>query len=128
LFAAAPSHAAFGVIDVSSAPDDPRAGAHSDFQIHVGFQEPEQQVKDLTVSLPPGVSGNPTVPALCTVEQFNSDSCPDTSLVGEVAAQSTIELIPDVSPGVPTTPEGSIFNLEPQPGELDAALHGKELF
>jgi hypothetical protein len=116
LLAASPSQAAFGLSDVSSAPDDPRAGAHSDYRIHVGFEDPEEQVKDLTVHLPPGVSGNPTVPAQCTLQQFNSDSCPQQSLAGEVTAASSLEALPGVP--VPLAPaEGSIFNLAPQGDE-----------
>jgi hypothetical protein len=114
---AAPSQAAFGLSDVSSAPDDARAGAHSDFRIHVGFQDPQEQVKDLTVHLPPGVSGNPTVPAQCTEAQFNADECPAESLVGEVTAQSAIEVPLLGVPLTPTPADGSIFNLEPQGDE-----------
>jgi hypothetical protein len=115
LLPAAPAGAAFSLKDLSSAPDDPRAGAHSDFRIHIGFEDPGQDLKDLTISLPPGVSGDATQPETCTVPQFQSDSCPGNSLIGEVEAETTVVLVPPI--GVPSTASGSIFNLNPQPGE-----------
>ena len=53
---------------LSAQPANLAAGANSDVNIHIGFSDPADQVKDLTVHLPPGLVGNPTATPLCTVD------------------------------------------------------------
>ena len=109
------AQAALGLQDLSAAPSNPAAGAHSNFTIHVGFSDPADQVKDLTVHLPPGLVGNPTAAPLCTVDQLNGDSCPANSQVGSVTAQVNVIVAGPVS--VPLTVDGSLYNLVAQQGE-----------
>ncbi|MGH3994426.1 MAG: hypothetical protein ACRDSN_18440, partial [Pseudonocardiaceae bacterium] len=45
---AAPSAHALGLTGLQAAPSDTQAGANSDFNIHVGFTQAGDQVKDLT--------------------------------------------------------------------------------
>src|SRR5262249_37140954 len=52
------AHAALGFQGLSAAPTNTTAGAHSDLNIHIGFTGASDNVKDLTVSLPPGMVGN----------------------------------------------------------------------
>jgi hypothetical protein len=112
LFAApASAQAAFSVTG-SAAPTSTAAGAHSDFQIHLGFSG--GQVKDLTVGLPPGVIGNPNATPKCTVAQLNADSCPANTIVGSVTANATVTVV--VVP-VTVNVNGDLYNLTPQPGE-----------
>lgn len=60
---------AFGLQNLSAAPADLDAGAHSDINVHIGIQQPAMpstpgdQIRDLTVHLPPGLVGDPTGPA-----------------------------------------------------------------
>src|SRR5207244_3914563 len=89
LMLAPAAHAAFGFQGLSAAPANPNAGANSDLNIHIGFTSASDNVKDLTVSLPPGVVGNPTVTPLCTLSQLQSDSCPSASQVGTTTANVT---------------------------------------
>ena len=41
---------------LSAAPANTNAGANSDFNVHIGFTTPADDVKDLTIDLPPGWS------------------------------------------------------------------------
>src|SRR3954449_4750979 len=113
LLVAGPASAeALTLSNLSAAPASNQAGAHSDFDIHVGFAS--GQVKDLTVGLPPGMVGDPNAAPLCTVAQLNADSCPADSRVGSVSANATLTVV--VLP-VPVTVNGDLYNLTPQPGE-----------
>ncbi|MEA2466882.1 MAG: hypothetical protein QOJ57_1008, partial [Thermoleophilaceae bacterium] len=106
---AAPAQAAITVDNVQAAPADTKAGGHSDFTLAFDLGA-DESIKDLDVNLPAGLLGNPNAPAKCTIDQFNSDSCPAESKVGTQTVNVTVLLLPtDVS--------GEVFNLVPQPGE-----------
>jgi hypothetical protein len=114
LLIAPAAQAAIGFQGLSGKPANLAAGAHSNVNIHIGFSDPSDQVKDLTVHLPPGLVGNPTVTPLCTVTQLNSDNCPANSHVGNVTAN--VNVIVAGLP-VPQTVNGSLYNLVPRSGE-----------
>jgi hypothetical protein len=107
---------AFGLTftNVSAAPDNPNAGANSNFNIHMEFGNPEDQVRDLIVHLPPGLVGNPLATPLCTPDELQSDACPAESQVGAVSAgvNVVVAMVP-----VPTTVTGNLYNLQPHAGE-----------
>jgi hypothetical protein len=109
------AHAALRFQGLSAAPKSTNAGAHSDVNIHIGFTSPADDVKDLTVGLPPGLVGNPTVTPLCTSAQLQSDACPSSSQVGTVTTGVTAHPLPIIS--LPLTVDGSLYNLEPAAGE-----------
>jgi hypothetical protein len=120
LVAAPGANAAIGFGDgLSAQPADTQAGANSDFTINMPFtgSGPDDSVRDLTIHLPPGLIGNPTATPLCAVAQLNSDAgCPPATQVGEVTANV------DICVGIlclpnPASINGSIYNLQPQPGE-----------
>ena len=113
LCAAPAAHAAFGFQGLSGAPTDLHAGGHSDIQIHVGFSDPNQDVKNLTIHLPPGVVGNPTVTPFGTPAQLDADNCPAASAVGTVSSDVTITVI---AIPVPLTVNGTLYNLVPHGG------------
>lgn len=115
LFVAPVAHAALGFQGLSGKPADVTAGAHSSVNIHIGFTDPSDQVKHLTVHLPPGLVGNPTAAPLCTPTQLNSDSCPGASQVGTVTAHVNVVVAGPVA--VPLTIDGSLYNLVPHQGE-----------
>jgi hypothetical protein len=109
------AHGAFGFQGLSASPTNAQAGANSTFNIHIGFTSPSADVKNLTVGLPPGLVGNPTATPLCTSAQLQSDSCPGASQVGTVSTNVTVRLL-GLLP-LPMTVNGSLYNLEPGPGE-----------
>jgi hypothetical protein len=91
-----------------AAPEDLHAGAHSNFDINVKFGS--EDVRDLTISLPPGEVGNPlATPELCDPSQL--PSCPADTAVGTVSSSVTISSL------LPQTINGTVFNVKPNPGE-----------
>jgi hypothetical protein len=114
LMAAVPASAqAITLSGLVAQPASTQAGAHSDFHLHMDFSG--GQVKNLTVGLPPGQIGNPNATPKCTVAQLNADNCPDNTIVGSVTANATITVV--VLPVGPIAVNGTLYNLEPQPGE-----------
>ena len=108
------AHAALGFQGLSAAPTNANAGAHSDVNIHIGFTSPADDVKDLTVGLPPGLVGDPTATPLCTLTQLQGDACPSASQVGTVTARGH-RAPPDPLPlTLPLTVNGSLYNVEPR--------------
>jgi hypothetical protein len=118
----APAANALELTGLSAAPANNDAGAHSNFSIHVGFSDADDQVKDLTVHLPPGLIGDPTNPVAgdpprpCTPAQLNQDNCPSATRVGAVTATVDVHVLDPILV-VPLTINGSIYNLVPQPRE-----------
>jgi hypothetical protein len=90
-------------------PANPAAGASSDFNVHVAISPSGEDVKDLTISLPPGEVGNPQATPLCSPGQL--PNCPANTQVGTTATSVTISGL------LPQTLNGSVYNLVPQPGE-----------
>jgi hypothetical protein len=114
LLAPAAALGQFGFTNLSAEPDIKQGGAVSDLRINMEFTDPADQVKDLTIHLPPGQVGNPTATPLCTSAELQADACPAASKVGEVTAG--VNVVVAVLP-VPLTVTGDMFNLEPHPGE-----------
>ena len=111
------AQAALGFQGLSAAPTNTNAGAHSDLNIHIGFTGASDDVKDLTVSLPPGMVGNPTATPLCTLTQLQGDSCPAATQVGTTTANVTAHLADPLPLTLPLTVNGSVYNVEPAAGE-----------
>ncbi|MGH2986559.1 MAG: hypothetical protein ACRDLO_07730 [Solirubrobacterales bacterium] len=117
LLAAAPPALGFGLTP-SVQPQTAPAGSNSDLQINIQIQQPAQDLKDLTVHLPPGLVGNPQVAAKCTVEQLNAAACPTVSDVGDVVNDIQITDLNGLPiPPIPQSVSGDVFNMVPQPGE-----------
>lgn len=76
---------------------------------------PEDQLKDLSVELPPGLVGNPTAVPACPSADFvnivaGATSCADETAVGTVAVRVAL---PN---NEPTVFDVSVYNLLPSPG------------
>jgi hypothetical protein len=111
------AHAAFGFQGLSAAPTNTTAGAHSNLNIQIGFTSASDDVKDLTVSLPPGMVGNPKAAPLCTLAQLQGDSCPAGSQVGTTTANVTAHLLDPLPLNLPLTVNGSVYNVQPLAGQ-----------
>jgi hypothetical protein len=74
------------------------------------FEVPDGSVKNLTVSLPPGFVGDPTVVTPCSSVQFVEEKCPASSQVGET----------DVTATGPTNVffNEPVYSLAPPPGQV----------
>src|SRR4051794_3916668 len=117
LLAVIPASAqAIGLTGLSVTPANTQAGAHSNITVAVGFSNAQDQVKDLTISLPPGVVGDPNATPRCTVAQLSADgACPPTSEVGSVSTALILHVLGIID--LPLTVQGKLYNLDPQPGE-----------
>jgi hypothetical protein len=105
----ASAQASFDVSSFTVTPSGTAAGSHPDVSISLGFSGNEH-VRDLTVSLPPGLIGNPDATARCATAKFQADDCAGNTRVGTTAVQSTLL-------GVPVTADGDVYNLQPSTGE-----------
>jgi len=106
---AGPARAAFTVTASQAAPADAAAGAHSDFTVALQFAGGD--VRDLDISLPPGVLGDPAAAPLCPADAFAAGSCDAATRVGSVSAVVA-------ALGIPLTEPGNVYNLAPGEGEL----------
>jgi hypothetical protein len=117
-FATAPAAtAAINVEDVETNPSTTAAGGHPNMAINLDLSYTgEDDLRNLTLRLPTGFLGNPSAADLCSIAQFESEACSPDSEVGStsVTAQATSALLPVP---VPVTSNGTVYNLEPQPGE-----------
>jgi hypothetical protein len=111
------ANAAFGFQGLSAGSTNPNAGANSDVNIHVGFSSPADDVKNLTVGLPPGMVGDPTTVPLCTLAQLQSDGCPAASQVGTVTTSANARLLDPLPLTLPLTVDGSLYNVVPAAGQ-----------
>jgi len=78
---------AFGACSVGTSASTSQAGAHADFSTSFDLNtnelgNPIGQLKDVTVSLPPGEVGNPQAIPKCTDNDFQDYNCPADSQVG----------------------------------------------
>jgi hypothetical protein len=123
--AAAPFHlSTFGTaLSGSDGNSSRQAGAHADLTVKAEFGNPhvDGTVRDLDVTLPAGLVGNPTVVSTCGLEELSGGStgvalCPSDSQVGIA--------VPEFGSGPAGTIDGidPLYNLAPGPG--DAAVFG----
>ncbi len=103
------AQAAFDVSSFTVTPSGLAAGSHPDVAIGIGFSGNEH-VRDLTVSLPPGLVGNPNATPRCAATKFQTDTCAANTRVGTTSVQSTLL-------GLPITANGDVYNLQPNAGE-----------
>jgi hypothetical protein len=118
LLGAAGQAKAIGITGVSAAPDDARAGAHSNFNLSFNVANPSDQLKDVTVDLPTGLLGNPMSTTQCTEAQLNADACPADSQVGTTTT-SVYAIVAGLP--VPLDVPGTVYNVQP-PANAPAQL------
>jgi len=63
-----------------------QAGGFSTFRVTFGRQDADQHLGGLTVTTPPGLSGNLSNVPLCPEPQAREGTCPEASRIGEVTA------------------------------------------
>src|ERR1700750_669749 len=103
------AQAAFGVSSFTVTPSGLAAGSHPDVAIAIGFSGNEH-VRDLRVSLPPGLVGNPNATARCLAAKFQTDTCAPNARVGTPTVQSTLL-------GLPVPANGDVYTPPPDAGE-----------
>lgn len=108
----AAAQAQFEVTAFSVTPASLQAGSHPDVTIHAEFS-PNQHVRDLTISLPPGLVGDPTSKPRCTQAAFQADTCPAASRVGTTSVRTVIPPLQVL----PVNATGDVYNVVPGAGE-----------
>jgi hypothetical protein len=91
MLAALPGSASaqFGVATFSGSLSTAQAGAHGDFSTTISLNtdalgNPEGQLKDVTMTLPEGLIGNPLAIERCSLQALSRFACPRASQVGEL--------------------------------------------
>jgi hypothetical protein len=108
----APAFADVTLTGFTVEPSSTQGGGHPNVTITQTFGyggDSDDSVKDGFVRLQPGLLGNPQAAALCSQQQFSSDSCPADSTVGSVEVTAHTTLLPFV----PLTNPGTVYNLAP---------------
>jgi hypothetical protein len=97
------------VTSFSVTPATTAAGANSDVTINEAFSYSDQSdsVKKTVLHLPAGLLGNPQATPKCVVADFQADTCPDNTQVGEVSVGAKLSGLP-----APDS-SGKIYNLVP---------------
>jgi hypothetical protein len=106
------ARADFGVPAFSVTPESLQAGSHPDVTIHAEFTGSEH-VRDLTISLPPGLVGDPSSKPKCAQAAFQADNCAAASRVGTTSVRT---VIPPLNV-LPITASGDVYNVVPAAGE-----------
>jgi hypothetical protein len=102
LAAPASAQAAFDVSSFSVTPSGLQAGSHPNVAVAIGFSG-DEHVRDLRVSLPPGLVGNPNAAPYCAAAKFQSDTCAANTRVGTTAVDSTLLGCPSPPTATSTT-------------------------
>ena len=86
------------------------AGSHADLCVAFDVsQTGDDDLKDLTVHLAPGLIGDPSATPTCSQSAFAADACPASTQVGTVATHVVAVLPLDLS--------GAVYNLTPNADE-----------
>ena len=115
----ASAQAAFEVRSFTVTPTTLQAGSHPDVNVAIGFApysvaSPPEHVRDLTISLPPGLVGNPNATPRCSATDFQADECAANTRVGTTTVRTTI---PALITGITVNASGDVYNLRPGAGE-----------
>ena len=104
------------ITSFSAVPSTTVAAAHPNFttSFQFSYSSASDDVKRTVVALPPGLVGNPTGPAKCTVAQLNADTCPAGSIIGSVSSTATQDALP-LLPAITAT--GDVYNVAPTGNE-----------
>ena len=96
----------------SVTPTSLQAGSHPDVTIHAEFSGGEH-VRDLTISLPAGLVGDPTSKPRCAQAAFQADTCPANTRVGTTSVRTVIPPLQIL----PIAASGDVYNVVPGAGE-----------
>ena len=94
----------------NSATDAP-AGGHRDLCVAFDVGPSDDDLRDLAVHLAPGLLGDPSATPKCSQADFDADTCPADTQVGEVSNDVVVGGL------VPLTLTGKVFNVQPSPTE-----------
>jgi hypothetical protein len=119
--ASAAEYEKYEIESVSSSLSTTQAGAHADFTTNLSLSEKEGHpyalTRDIVVTLPPGIAGNPAAFPTCSTLQLGADppssKCPQDSQIGS----GDITIVAPVSTTFQNEP---IYNMPPPGGDIVA--------
>ena len=82
------------------------------------FETPTGELKDVRVDLPIGLSTNPGATKLCTQAQFDSDSCPPETKVGESQVTVSVPPLGAVVKPIENVTAVPVYNVVPPQGKV----------
>ena len=108
------AQAAVQVTSLTVSPNNPTANSSPNLTVSMNFAytPSSDDIKRLTITLPPGLVGNPNAVTKCTTAQFSADSCPSGSDVGDTTVRVVVDAL-----GMNLDASGDVYNLQPQSGE-----------
>jgi hypothetical protein len=87
---AAQASAAVSISSFTLAPASTQAGASTAVSVDAKFSSSDgDSVKDATLSLAPGLLANPTAPTRCQASDFQNNTCPSSSQIGDGTITAT---------------------------------------
>jgi hypothetical protein len=112
----AAARAAVTVDSFSVTPTSTAAGAHPDVTVAEHFSygsSTTDSVKKTTLHFPAGLLGNPQATPKCSVADFQADTCPADTQVGQTTVGTLVYAAPAPFPPLSVSAPGSIYNLVP---------------
>lgn len=112
----ASAQATITITDAKIQPSTTAAGAHPNLTVDLSFDESPatDDLKDLEVTLPQGLVGNPKAADRCSEANFHADSCPASTKVGTTTVTAVPTIVVDLPP---QDSAGDVYNLQPQGSE-----------
>jgi hypothetical protein len=112
----ASARATVTITDAKIQPSTTAAGGHPNLTVDLSFGESPttDDLKDLTVTLPQGLVGNPKAADRCSEVDFQADACPAGSKVGTTTVSALVTII---ATDVAQDSSGDVYNLAPQGAE-----------
>jgi hypothetical protein len=110
------AQAAISITDAKIQPSTTAAGAHPNVTVDLSFDltPTSDDLRDLEVTLPPGLVGNPKAADRCSEANFQADTCPASTKVGTTTVTAVPTIVVDLPP---QDSSGDVYNLVPQGGE-----------
>src|SRR5919199_942113 len=112
----ASAHAAITITDAKIQPSTTAAGAHPNLTVDLSFDlsPTSDDLRDLEVTLPQGLVGNPKAADRCSEADFQADSCPAASKLGTTTVTAVPTIVVDLPP---QDSSGDVYNLAPTGSE-----------
>jgi len=120
---AAPASANFSITEFSASSTSSAAGAHPDLTTKLVFSStpngpylpPDGNARDISVELPPGLTGDPSALPQCGRVDFLQLQCPLASTIGVASVKVTFDAFP-------LTLRYPVVNLQPRNQEVTAEI------
>jgi hypothetical protein len=109
------SASAFDIPSFTVTPTSTQAAGHPNLSVGITRSGADtEDIRDLAITLPPGIIGNPEAAQKCTRANFMADTCPAASQIGTAQSMATATGL-----DLPAV-DGTVYVLTPDPTEAAA--------